>query len=459
MVNGSNRRQFKQTLDKFSTLFQKNESNISTHILKESSTKVSISKIKSFFKNSTKENTTRSDPTPVKHVRFIFFPETATASPNVEAFQSTQSKEKIASKRPLKSCFKTTKADSHFSVVEQQQPGKKGKIVLNKIQTFFNEKIVPVFKPFEKKENVVTELEQRLYQKSSKTFEAENQLKHTERLSSEIKSMEQQQIQRKQQFELEFNVWQPKNMEKKRQEYELNEINLHFKKIERDGQLQILRDLISQLRFLEEEVYKLQSQESVMLARQKKEAIQKCKQKRLQEHQKLEQIKQTELYAWQLNQVRKKINRQGENCDLNNCPFPANPWKVREEIKREHEDQYRSWHIRYIDLQERRSRIPRSINQNRREDISNILPHKVNQTSSYKKEQRLLLRELEEMKYRQKQEEIELQKETIDYIRAYWDTKRKQLGMAIQESEITRQLSIFGRRLGTNTINLYHKLI
>ena len=461
MVGGSNRRQLKQTLNKFTTLFQKKEDINSTQVLHESSTKRSLYKLKSLIKNSSKENTTKTDSAPVKHVRFVIFPEIATSS-IVANLQMIQPKEKFANKRPLKSCFKTIKKDTHAPVTKQQQSGRKRRVILNKIQSFFNKKIAPVFEPSLKKENM-TELETRLYEKFSKASEAEHQLKHTERLSMEIKSMEQQQIQRKQKYQTEFNTLHTESMEEKRQEYELKEIDVQFKKMERDGQLQKLQQLILQLRLLEKQISQLQSQESATLAQRRLETVQKKGQKRLIENQKqqqkLEHVKQTELYAWQLNQVRKKIQRQGEHCNLYSSLFPLNPWRAKKELKKEHDEQLKSWRLRYIDLQKKKPNVPRSRDEGIKEIISKIPPWELDQIIKCEGKRRQLLREFEEMKYRQTEEEAELRLDTINYFTAYWDTKKENLGRAIQESEITRQLNILGKKLGTSIANFYHELI
>ena len=112
--------------------------------------------------------------------------------------------------------------------------------------------------------------------------------------------------------------------------------------MERDGQLQKLQQLILQLRLLEKQISQLQSQESATLAQRRLETVQKKGQKRLIENQKqqqkLEHVKQTELYAWQLNQVRKKIQRQGEHCNPYSSLFPLNPWRVKKKLKKEHEE-------------------------------------------------------------------------------------------------------------------------
>ena len=67
--------------------------------------------------------------------------------------------------------------------------------------------------------------------------------------------------------------------------------------------------------------------------------------------------------------------------------------------------------------------------------------------------------EMQHIQNQQRQEKLELQRDTVDYVKAYWNTKTKQVGRFIEESAISRQLATFGRKLGWHANRLYHKII
>ena len=208
--------------------------------------------------------------------------------------------------------------------------------------------------------------------------------------------------------------------------------------------------------FLEENVEEQKEQDYLLEVQRREEYRQRCEQL-LKEKEQRE--RGTELYKWKINQVEKQTLRPKENQRPIGHYSRMTPWKVNEMLKCDHEEQLLSWLQRYNFL--KRTKPSVTLQQIRNGKMSLSDRHRWTRLSSrqYEKKCFVMHMEMQHIQEQQRQEKLELQRDTVDYVKAYWNTKTKQVGRFIEESAISRQLTTFGRKLGWHANRLYHKII
>ena len=208
--------------------------------------------------------------------------------------------------------------------------------------------------------------------------------------------------------------------------------------------------------FLEENVEEQKEQDYLLEVQRREEYRQRCEQL-LKEKEQRE--RGTELYKWKINQVEKQTLRPKENQRPIGHYSRMTPWKVQEMLKCDHEEQLSSWYQRYNFLKRTRPSVTLQEIQNGEVSFSEIHPQTLLFAQEYDEKCFVMHMEMQHIQEQQRREKLELQRDTVDYVKAYWNTKTKQVGRFIEESAISRQLATFGRKLGWHANRLYHKII
>ena len=91
--------------------------------------------------------------------------------------------------------------------------------------------------------------------------------------------------------------------------------------------------------------------------------------------------------------------------------------------------------------------------------VQNLHPWALSNAQRYEEEIYKMQVEMEYIMEQQRQEKLQLEKDAIKYIKAFWNTKTTIIGRTIRENEVTRQLITFNKKVGSHITSLYHRII
>ena len=425
-----------------------------THF-KASSTRDSLSKLKSFFKKSKDENNKQVNTSSATGVKSVVFHDTRPLS-KVEQVTTAQPKDKCSMKNKFKSFFSIKGKDATApAAVQQRLSGGRRREAMNKIRTFFTEEVVPVFKSSHKKDDM-SELVKNKLTVINMDHDIRLHVEAIKQLTSDIKQVDcclQGEIAK---YNREFNPWILDDMEEQNEKIELLKALLQEKKTERRKQINVLEELMRQQLFLKDKVEEQKEQDYLLEVQRREKYRQRCNQL-LKEKEQREQG--TELYRWKVYQVKKQTLRPKENQRPIGHYSKMNPWRAHKMLKSDHEEQLSSWYQRYNFL--KRTKPSVTLQQLRNGEVSLSERPSWTQLSSEEHERKcfFMRMELQHILNQQRQEISQLRWDTVYYVRAFWNTKTEQVGRFIEESAISKQLTTFGRKLGWYTNRLYHKII
>ena len=190
-----------------------------THF-KASSTRDSLSKLKSFFRKSKDENTKRVNTSSATGTKSVVFHDTRPLS-KVEHVTTAQPKDVCSMNNKFRSLFTIKGKDETAPAAVQQRPsGRRRREAMNKIRTFFTEEVVPVFTHSHKKDDK-SELVKKKFGIINMDHEVELHVEDIKQLTSEIKQVDgclQGEIAK---YNMEFNPWLLDNMEEQNEKIEL----------------------------------------------------------------------------------------------------------------------------------------------------------------------------------------------------------------------------------------------
>lgn len=427
---------------------------------KVSSTKDRLSKFKSFFKKSQDESSKKVNSSSVTDGTSVVYHETKPFS-KVKNVQTTGAEKDHSLSDKFKSLFTIKKKD------EQQPAGKKRKELFKKVNNFFHDRIVPAFQPSSKMKPLESELERGQYAVACKNFQMGSQKESIEKLTAEINQFEKHFQERLRQFNLESNPWDQDELALQQEEIELLNKLIHQKKSERKEQIKMLEANSDQLTYLKEQLDEQYYQEHLSKVQRIQEEEQKREQLIREKEQRREQLikekeqqeKQTELYKWQLDQIEKQKRRPKENERPTLHPTELNPWTVQKELQRDHNEQIEAWKYRLIFLQHTKPRVTMKEIRSGMVSVQNLHPWALSNAQRYEEEIYKMQVEMEYIMEQQRQEKLQLEKDAIKYIKAFWNTKTTIIGRTIRESEVTRQLITFNKKVGSHITSLYHRII
>lgn len=422
---------------------------------KVSSTKDHLSKFKSFFKKSKNENS--------KQVNSLSAADNLSVVCHkvkpfliVEKVQTAQSEENLSIKNKFRSLFAIKKNDEQSPVVKQRPSRRKRRQFINKIDIFFQEKIYPTFNPSKKMKPIETELEKKQYAVADKNIQIDSQIESIEKLTIEIEQFEKHFQERVRNFNLESNPWDQDKLEVQQEEIDFLNKLIRQKKKERKEQIKLLDVFFAELSSLKENVKEQKKQDD--LARVQKIEEEKQRREQLLREQQ-QQAKETELYKWQLDQIKKQKMRPKEHERLTLHPTELNPWTVQKELQRDHTEQLLAWQERFILLQRTKPSITMLEVKNGIVPLSELHPHEIKYAQEYEEKSYRMLLEMKHIIQQQRQEKIQLERDTVTYIKAFWDTKSKQMVRDIKDSGVAQQLMLFNKKIGICITNLCHKII
>ena len=156
---------------------------------KASSTRDSLSKLKSFFKKSKDENTKKVNASSITGIKSVVFHETKPFL-KVEYVTTAQPKDKRSVKNKFKSFFNIKGKEAKTpAVVEQRLHDRRRRLAMNKVKTFFAEKVLPVFTPSNDYDNM-SEYKKKLLAAVSMDYDIKRHVEGFKQLTSEIKQVE-----------------------------------------------------------------------------------------------------------------------------------------------------------------------------------------------------------------------------------------------------------------------------
>lgn len=238
---------------------------------------------------------------------------------------------------------------------------------------------------------------------------------------------------------------------------------LQRKRSERRLQVNILVELLYQLRYLMGKVEDKKEHNYLLRVQRDEEDKNSREQILLERRQILEenekQEKETELCKWQLDQVEKQKGRP----KVNERPIlhysKINPWTVKENLMRDHSEQISSWHLRFIFLQRTKPSITMKEIQSGEVSLRTLRPWILRHAQKYEEDFCKMQLEMQHIIQQQRQETLQLERDTVKYMKAFWNTKTTTIRKTIRESEITQQLTTFNEKVGSHITSLYHRII
>lgn len=424
---------------------------------KISSTRKHLSKFKSFFKNINVESFKNDNFSSAKGIRPLVFQETRSFS-NGEIIETTQPDNHLIIKDKSRPFFNVERKDEHIPMVEQQLHGRRRKETVNKIKYFFKKKIASVFQSFKKTDDVLG-LDIKLYATACKNYKVRQQIKNLKETAFEIKQIKQYLLKKVEKYNSNFDPLELEYMELQSTEIDSLKTLLQKKRLEKRAQVNSLVELLYRLQYLGENI---EEHENVLKVQ--KEEGDESREKILRERhlilrERERRNEKTELYKWQLDQIEKQRLRPKENERPILHFSKINPWTVRNDLLRDQSEQISSWQLRFNFLQRQKPSVTIWEIQSGEVPLSDVHPGTLRYAQEYAKKYYDMQLEIEQITQQQEQEKLQLERDTVEYMKAFWNTKSRQIAREIKESEVLQQLITFNNKVGVHASNLYHRII